>query len=161
MWKEAELRYAEGVREVFTDSDGGEDYEINIGSSSDVPNEEVPSKPISRSSGSSSDGSISGASSSQGKTKRSASQRFSKKFDNKLNQFKAETSQQLEEQLGMIKSDITKSNFTDIALETIKEGIISNTVQLSSVSNNLATSTERMENLMQTQITTYTERMKI
>ena len=53
----------------------------------------------------------------------------------------------------MIKSEITtKSTLSDTALETIKEGIISNTVQMSSVSNNLTTSTERMENLMKSQI---------
>ena len=70
----------------------------------------------------------------------------------------------------MIKSEITKSTFSDTAIETIKEGIISNTVQMSSVSNNLNTSTkrienlatltERMKNLMQSQITTSTERME-
>jgi hypothetical protein len=46
------VSYAVGGNPEFTDSDGGEDYEINIGSSSDVPNEEDPSKPFSRSSGS-------------------------------------------------------------------------------------------------------------
>ena len=53
----------------------------------------------------------------------------------------------------MIKSEITtKSNLSDTSLETIKEGIISNTVQMSSVSNSLTTMTERMENLMKSQI---------
>ena len=60
----------------------------------------------------------------------------------------------------MIKSEITKSNSTDIALETIKEGIVSNTVQVSSVYNKLTNSTERMENLMKTQISSSTERME-
>ena len=38
-WKESEEAYANGYRPVFSDSDGGEDYQIDIGSSSDVPNE--------------------------------------------------------------------------------------------------------------------------
>ena len=132
---------------------GGEDYPIDIGSKSDVPHEKSYSKSTARLLGDSSDSSTSGASSGQRKSKKSASQRFSRKFDNKLNQFKAETSQQLEDQMSMIKSEITtKSNLSDTALETIKEGIISNTVQMSSVSNNLTITSERMENFMKSQI---------
>lgn len=59
--------------------------------------------------------------------------------------------------MNMIKSEITtKSNLSDTALETIKEGIISNIVQMSSVSNNLSITSERMEN----NFTISTERME-
>ena len=131
-WKEAEELYNDGYRPHYSDSDGGEDYPIDIGTKSDVPHEKSSSKSTVRSSGDSSDSSTSGASSGQRKSKKSASQRFSKKFDNKLNQFKTETGQLIEDQLCKIKSEIvTNSNLSDTALETIKEEIISNTVQIS------------------------------
>ena len=64
-WKEAEEAYRNGYWPVFSDSDGGKDYPINIGSNSDVPKEKVFSKSTVRSSGDSSYSSTSGASSGQ------------------------------------------------------------------------------------------------
>ena len=43
-WKEAEEVYHNGHRPIFSDSDGGEDYPIDIGSKSDVPQEKSSSK---------------------------------------------------------------------------------------------------------------------
>ena len=170
-WKWAEEEWAD-YQKQFSDSDGGEDYPVNIGTSSDVPHEKSFSKSNAQSSGNSSDSSNSGASSSQRKVKKSASQRLSEKFEGKLNQFKIETSQQHENRMNTINSKFntltTSLNLSETDLKTIKDGVISNTVQISESKNSfnflsekLITTTEKLEKVMESHIDTNNKLDKI
>ena len=145
-WKESEELYIGGYWPQFSDSDGGEDYPVDIGTTSDVPHEKSFSKSNAQSSGNSSDSSNSGASSSQKKVKKSASQRLSEKFEGKMSQFKIETGQLYEDQMNKINSRFntfaTNLNLSETDLKTIKDGVISNTVQISESEKSLISFTK-------------------